>query len=256
VSGSGERESFVKNQVLHKVVQILDYVVRMDTNKFSIQQMSLDLQIPRGTLYRLIDALVEEGLLIRQQKGFHIGPKVFDWTVQLLNQPDVVRLAHPFLQSLALESGLTASLYVRMNEYRVCLDRVESTGIIRPNIRIGEALPLHVGAPGLVLLAWLPAEQRQHYLAASRTAFPQYEWHTDDATFSRVREHGWALSIGERDEQLASLSAPVFNATGDVIAAVALSGIRHQFTETKINGALDMLLIATSNISMLLGSQR
>ncbi|WAH36805.1 IclR family transcriptional regulator [Alicyclobacillus dauci] len=254
MDGSGD--SSEKNQVLSKIVQIMDYVVHMDSSKFSMQQMSQDLQIPRGTLYRLIDALVEERLLIRQQKGFHIGLKVFEWTVELLNQPDVVGLAHPFLQSLALESGLTASLYLRMNEYRVCLDRVESAATLRPTVRIGEALPLHVGAPGLVLLAWLPAEQRQLYLAQSRAQFPHYEQHADDSMFSRVRQQGWALSLGERDEHMASLSAPVFSATGDVAAAIALSGIRHQFrAETHIDNWREMLVTTTVNISRLLGSQ-
>jgi DNA-binding IclR family transcriptional regulator len=220
-----------------------------------MQQMSKELRIPRPTLYRLLDALVDEGMLVRLDDGYHPGPKVLQWAAEVLNQPLVARWARPFLQSLADESGLTASIHVRMGNCRVCIARVEGTGVVRPHVRIGESLPLHVGASGRVLLAWLPDEVRQQYLNASYAQFPQHPLPSTAEAFVTVRAQGWALSLGERDEALASMSAPIFHPTGDVAAAISLSGVRQRFTDDKVPVWRDLVIHTAAQISRLLGAQ-
>ncbi len=152
----------------------MDYLAHRGLGYISVQQMSRDLNIPRPTLYRLLDGLVDVGMLIRLDGGYHVGPKVLTWASKTLTRPDVVRLARPSLEKLAYESSLTSAIYIRMGSCRVCMDRVEGPGIVRHDVRIGESLSLHVGSSGRVLLAWLPDETREELLQASCTQFPEY----------------------------------------------------------------------------------
>ncbi|MCL6625768.1 MAG: IclR family transcriptional regulator [Alicyclobacillus shizuokensis] len=232
----------------------MDYLAHREPGYVSMQQMSRDLKIPRPTLYRLLDGLVDVGMLIRLDGGYHVGPKVLTWASKTLTRPDIVRLARPSLEKLADESALTSALYVRMGSCRVCMDRVEGSGILRHDVRIGESLPLHVGSSGRVLLAWLPAETREELLQASCTEFPQYPLTASAQDFSKVVAQGWALSLGERDEALASLGAPIFSSTGEVTAAISLSGVRQRFTDEKIQAWRELLLQAAAKVSTLLGA--
>jgi DNA-binding IclR family transcriptional regulator len=44
------------------------------------------------------------------------------------------------------------------------------------------------------------------------------------AVLTTVRRRGWAASVAEREAGVASVSAPVFDANGAVVAAVSVSG--------------------------------
>jgi DNA-binding IclR family transcriptional regulator len=240
------------NQLLQKIARILDYVTRMEGTR-PMRQMAQELNIARPTLYRLLDAMVAEGLLLRVEGRYHPGPRVLHWAADALNRPEVGRLARPALQRLADETGLTASVHVRMGHCRVCVERVEGAGIVRPHVRIGESLPLHVGASGKILLAWLPQDARQELVALSCAAYPEHPLNTPEAAFDIIRQQGWALSLGERDEALASLSAPVFGPRGDVVAALSISGVRQRFRDDQVAQWRTRVMEAASAVSAMLG---
>jgi DNA-binding IclR family transcriptional regulator len=242
-----------KNQVLRKIVQIMDYVTCSRRTRVSMQQMSKDLGIPRPTLYRLLDALVEAGCLVRTGDEYLAGPKVLGWAVQALNRAHVGRLARPWLEELARKSGLTASVHMRMGGARVCVDRVEGTSVVRPHVHIGEPLPLHLGASGKVLLAWFPEASRHALIRASCAQFPEHTQVPPEEIFAAVRSQGWALSLGERDEALASLSAPVFGPAGDVVAAISLSGVLQRFTDDNVAVWREQVVEAARAVSSCLG---
>ena len=80
---------------------------------------------------------------------------------------------------------------------------------------VGALLTLKAGSAAQVLVAWLPAPERSDLLRDA--AFTE-------ADLARVRRRGWAHSRAQREPGVASLSAPVRDAAGEVVAAVSLSG--------------------------------
>ncbi|MCL6517023.1 IclR family transcriptional regulator [Alicyclobacillus sp.] len=241
-----------QNQVLQKTARILDYVSRLSHPR-PMHRMAKDLGIARSTLYRLLDAMETEGLLLRANGTLRIGPRVIHWAAEALNQPDITRVARPSLERLAEATGLTASVHVRMGHSRVCVDRVDAPAVIRPHVRIGESLPLHVGASGKILLAWLSTDARQDLVAQSFAAFPSHPVVTREADFQRIREQGFAVSLGERDDALASLSAPVFGPRQALVGALSISGVRHRFVPDVIAAWRDHVMAEANLLSTLLG---
>ena len=107
-------------------------------------------------------------------------------------------VVEPVLRALALQTGESASFYVREGNQRTCLVRVEGPQAIRHHVRVGAALPLDLGAPGRVILAFTgePGEP-----------------------YESIRQRGYHLSLGEREPEVSSVSAPVF---GHAVAAAGL----------------------------------
>ena len=109
----------------------------------------------------------------------------------------------------------SAQLWRRQGEHRVCVAAAERPSGLRDTIPIGSQLTMRAGSAAQVLLAWEDPERMHRGLqnaAYSATAL------------AGIRRRGWAQSVGEREQGVASVSAPVRSPSGKIIAAVSVSG--------------------------------
>ncbi|HTJ75997.1 MAG TPA: IclR family transcriptional regulator [Acidimicrobiales bacterium] len=142
--------------------------------------------LSRATAHRLAVALEVHGLLRRDPAGrFALGPR--------LTGLDLPALARPALERLRDRTGESTQLYVRRGDRRLCVASLESPHGLRTIVPVGMSLPLDVGSAGKVLRG-------------------------------AARGDGWAESVEERERGVASVSAPVHDAAGDLVAAVSVSG--------------------------------
>ena len=102
------------------------------------------------------------------------------------------QLARPSLSALRDTTGESAQLFVRQGDARVCLASLQSPHGLRTIVAAGEILPLDQGSGGRVLLD------------------------TDGGA--------WVATVEEREAGVASVSAPVHDRHGTVVAAVSVSG--------------------------------
>ena len=112
-------------------------------------------------------------------------------------------------------TGESAQLWRRQGEHRVCVAAAERPSGLRDTIPVGSQLTMSAGSAAQILLAWEDPERMHRGLqnaAFSATAL------------SGIRRRGWAQSVGEREQGVASVSAPVRSPGGKVIAAVSVSG--------------------------------
>ncbi len=175
----------------------------------------------RSTTHRLLKAMEEHGLVTASGgRGYRLGPRLLSLAATAFRDLPLRDLAHPTLERLARDTAESAQLYVRDGERRVCIDAVESTNELRTIVAVGASLPLTQGSAGKVLLAWAEAHEREQLLnAIAPEATPELE-----RQISAARRRGWAASVGEREEGVASVSAPVFDGEGTLMAAVSVSG--------------------------------
>jgi DNA-binding IclR family transcriptional regulator len=164
--------------------------------------------LPRPTTHRLAVALERHGLLARDDRGrFVLGGRLVGWGAAAGR--GLVDAALPVLGALAEETGESAQLYVREGDRRVCVAVHERPSGLRDTVPLGAVLPLTKGSGGKVLLAWAPDRDR---------------FDVDPAVLTGVRRRGWAQSVGEREAGVASVSAPVRDGRGSVVAAISVSG--------------------------------
>ena len=171
--------------VLDKAVSVLNAV---EGRPLSLAGLVDATGLSRATAHRLALALQVHGLLGRDAAGrFTLGPR--------LTGLDLPALARPALEALRDATGESTQLYVRRGDRRLCVASLESPHGLRTIVPVGMSLPLDVGSAGKILSG-------------------------DPDTLDR----GWAQSVEERERGVASVSAPVRGATGEVVAAVSVSG--------------------------------
>jgi len=170
--------------------------------------------LPRATVHRLAVGLEVHGLLARDANGRWIpGPFL---AVLAAGAPDpLVSASAEVLPRLRNRTGESVQVYRPDGLARICIAVAEPVAGLRDTVPLGARLPMNAGSGAKVLAAWAdPSTQRALLVDATFT----------ERTLAEVRRRGWAQSVAEREPGVASVSAPVRNPKGSVIAAVSVSG--------------------------------
>jgi DNA-binding IclR family transcriptional regulator len=182
----------------------------------SLRWLSDHSRLPRPTAHRLLVALEAHGLVGRDGSGaFRLGPRLAELAFRANPTLDLATLADPVLARLHDATGESVQLYVRSGDKRLCIAARDSGTGLRDSVPVGAVLPLAAGSGGKVLLAW--AADNGESAGSQTAAVPASE-------LAAIRERGWAATVAEREQGLASVSAPVFRPDGTVAAAVCVSG--------------------------------
>jgi DNA-binding IclR family transcriptional regulator len=170
--------------------------------------------LPRATAHRLAVGLEVHGLLHRGADGrWRPGPALAELAAGGVDP--LLEAATHVLPRLRDITGESVQVYRRDGMHRVCVATAEPSSGLRDTVPVGTRLPMTAGSGAKVLAAWAEPSVQRAVLA--------------DATFGErvlvdVRRRGWAQSVAERESGVASVSAPVRDSTGQVVAAVSVSG--------------------------------
>jgi DNA-binding IclR family transcriptional regulator len=197
--------------VLDKSVAIVSAVA---TAPRSLGELADVTGLPRATAHRLAVALESHRLLGRDTAGrFTLGRLPAEWTAAL---PDpLLAAAQPALTWLRDESGESSQLYRRDGDQRVCVAAAERGHGLRTTVPVGSRLPLTAGSGAQVLCAWSAPETVAAVLTGAVFSA---------RTLTEVRRRGWAQSVAQREAGVASVSAPVLDQNGRLLAAISVSG--------------------------------
>ena len=197
--------------VLDKSVTVLRAVAATPCN---LGELCEHTGLPRATAHRLAVGLEAHRLLARNASGkWYPGPALGELAS---SAHDPVReAALMVLPRLREITGESVQIYRREGTERVCIAAIEPPTGLRDTVPVGTRFPMNAGSAAKVLAAWTEGATQRALLAES--VFGERALH-------EIRRRGWAQSAGERAAGVASVSAPVRDAAGEVIAAISVSG--------------------------------
>jgi DNA-binding IclR family transcriptional regulator len=191
----------------------------------------------RTTAWRLLATLERQGLVERDPvtQRYSVGYAVFQIAAGD-DHDSLVRRAHPVLERLAHETRATVSLGVAKRFNLVYVDQVDEPRALSPNW-LGRSLPLHATSGGKAFLAWLPKEERDVLLAGRLkryTATTVTERRRLEQELAADRRRGYSACLGELEETLYGVSAPVLDQRQRPLAIVNVWGLSHRFTAERL----------------------
>jgi DNA-binding IclR family transcriptional regulator len=127
----------------------------------------------------------------------------------------LLEAASAVLPKLRDLTGESVQLYRRDGMQRVCVANSEPPSGLRDTVPVGSRLSMGAGSGAKVLTAWADALTQRAVLAEAVFT---------ERTLVDVRRRGWAQSLAERESGVASVSAPVRDGSGQVVAAISVSG--------------------------------
>ncbi len=246
-------------EAIERAVRILD-AFSVDRPELGVAEVARILGLKRSTVHRALVTLESGGLLrqVATTQKYTLGPKVLYLAYVLQTQLSLVSIALPYLRSLRDRFNETVALHLLDGRGRMVVQQVESTHDLRRTYRdIGKVLPLYAGSPGKLLLAYMPQEEIDRVIDESGLRPFTSVTITDPAALRRelaeIRRRGYAWSIGEHSPGIASISCPIRNQEGQVIAAINISGPSVRLTEAKLLESLPQLREATLAMSRQIG---
>ncbi|MGV9415786.1 IclR family transcriptional regulator [Nocardia sp. NPDC003693] len=197
--------------VLDKAMAVLHAVAEQPCG---LNELCARTGLPRATAHRLAVGLETHRMLARDSQGlWRPGPALSELATTASDP--LLDAAAGILPRLREITGESVQLYRRDGNARVCVASMEPASGLRDTVPVGARMPMTAGSAAKVLLAWADPDLQ-------RTVLPEAVF--GERALAEVRRRGWAQSAAERAAGVASVSAPVRDTGGAVIAAVSVSG--------------------------------
>jgi DNA-binding IclR family transcriptional regulator len=190
----------------------------------STAELAAAVGIPERDVEPPVAALERHGLVRRDGPGASVrpGPAALRFARSGVGRADLVEHAGPSMRRLADESGETVNLMVPTAGGTEAIAQEDGRHLLGATNWLGRDVPDHASAAGKVFLAHgvSPIAPRLEQLTPRTLADPAALAEDLEA----VRERGYATLVDELEPGLSVVAAPVFDAGGDVVAALAVSG--------------------------------
>jgi DNA-binding IclR family transcriptional regulator len=213
--------------------------------------------LPKSTTSRLLSTLERHGLVHQagQRGSFEPGPAIMRFAHRGAVERSLLELSEPSLEALSKESGETVNLAVPSAFGVEHLAQVDAAHFLGTGQWVDRRVDYHSTANGKVFLAFgageLPSGRLSRLTPHTITDRDQLE-----AQLDQVRADDFATAIDELEVGLSAMAAPVRGPTGDVIAALSLSGPTMRLTPSRIAGLRPVLTNEARALSERLGNAK
>ncbi len=196
-----------------------------------LTDIATDLGCPVSSAYRITMALEDMGLVSRdpETKQIRMTNKLLLIGQRAITETNMVEQSLDIMRELRDHVVDTVLIGVREGTEIIVLDEVIGTRMFCFVSKLGYRVSAYCSAPGKAILAFLPEEEREAVIAA--TKFVQFNERTITSKeklrreLTRVAEQGYAFDDGEQFEGIYCIGAPVFDRSGYPATAVWVTGL-------------------------------
>ncbi|WP_105034509.1 IclR family transcriptional regulator [Cryobacterium aureum] len=216
--------------------------------------------VTRNKAFRLIKTLESRGFLQRTGDHYRVGSRLLTLGEVAAQPIEALRAAaQPELEALQAETNETIYLLAPVGNEAICISRLESTHSLRISVDVGNKRPLDSGAGQKMLLSGLDEQRLSQVLSHRGPAFTEHTI-TGEAELRRELEEigrrGYSLSLGEVDAGAGAVAAPVYDYSGEMIAALVIGGAMSRVSGNLEGAWRDLVVSAAHRISARLGFHR
>jgi DNA-binding IclR family transcriptional regulator len=228
--------------------------------RLSLAELAERTGIPRATAFRLLTTLEQSGFVAKIHGAYQLGIKCFVLGNIVAGGLDLRETARPHLAALREATRETTQIAILDHWQVVYLERMLSplsVGYMRS--RAGAILPAYCTGLGKALLAFRPEAEVAAWAATQKfTALTPRTITTARRLMKElaaIRERGYGLDLEEREKGVTCIAAPIFNHTGDVVAAISVAGPTERMPREVVGSDIAAAVVAAARtISIDLGA--
>jgi DNA-binding IclR family transcriptional regulator len=246
---SGTAKALVKGLALVDVISAADGPVRL-------ADLVAASGLPRPTVLRLLDVLLEQRVVQNHGGGYAPGPRLAVWGQRYLEGLDVRAHAEAPMRTLAEATRETCYLGVRDDRSVLYIAKADSPQAVQPAARIGTRNPLHSTGMGKALLAFGSPEEAHAYANGrleARTPNTIVDADRLGEELDAIRARGYATDDVENEDGVRCVAAPIHNHAGEVVAALSVSAPAYRFAPEDLPALAPKVLAAALEISSGIG---
>lgn len=241
----------------NSAIRVLDILELISSSQapMTASEIGKALDIPKSSVFDLVNIMSKRGFITPESpygKAYKIGVSSYRTGMAFVNNDGLYGAAHPVLKRLCDITGETCYLAVEDNGSLIYLDKVESDAPIRSSLKIGSGNSLHCTGLGKALLAAY-TEERVRCIAdkglGRHTPTTICDPDTLFIELEATRKRGYAVDLGEDNELLRCVAAPVRDRTGEAVAAISVTMLASNYTGEHLAETIAALKAAALEIS-------
>jgi DNA-binding IclR family transcriptional regulator len=231
-------------------------VLADSTEPMGVTEIARRVGLPKSVVHYHVSALVRNHYVeARPDRRYGLGHAALRLGRGSYGSLELRARALPHLRALHHDTWETVALGILVGREQVYVDQIVSPHEIKLAVELGRPFPLHAGASGRAILAFLPEATRETLLAEPLerlTPGTVVDPGGLRVLLAGVRASGLAVSRSERQEGAASVAAPVFDVHG-VAGAVSVCGPEYRFDEPAVERYEPLVRMAAAQLSRELG---
>ena len=242
------------NSAISRTFNLLE-VVSKQLRPISIQELSLELGLPRQSVHRLVSQLEMLGVLVRElgSDRFSIGSRLQSLSLACLSSHQQTSSSHAILERLVSEVGETCNVGMLDGGQVFYVDRVECDWPLRVQLRPGSRVPAYCTAIGKLLLAYSESQVRRKVLASMDLVQLTDSTITDplllDLAFEEIRSRDFSLNNEEDSVGLIAVAVPIRDPSGNVVAGLGMHAPTARVSIDRAKGYLPKIRAAADEIA-------
>jgi len=217
--------------------------------------------VPKSSIFMILTTL-ESLQYVEKIDGDKYRPtmRIYNLGMIILSKLGIREAAHPIMEEIAKELRFTVHLAMLEQGKAVYIEKVKSPGFVQFSTEVGQSWLLYNSAVGKVLAAYMPEDQLDKVLMSTEfTSFTPNTMTSKEQLkqfLQSVREQGYAVEDEEGELGIRCIGVPIYNHTGNVVAALSITALRNDLPVHKF-GEIGMLIRDKANrISERLGYRR
>ncbi len=219
-------DTHAPNSVLGKVALILQ-AFSVDDDELTLSHLSRRTGVPKASVHRLAQELLELGFLERAGASYRLGMRLFEIGARVPRTRALRESLLPFMHALHSATRQTILLTVLQGAEIVFVERVNSYGQAPSLSKLGGHVPLHCSATGKVFMAFGPPELFETAVRGGLTRLTPNSAASPvrlRAQIDRVRADGHAVEYEEVMQGFSSIAVPLYESSGRLIAGLSVTG--------------------------------
>jgi len=218
-----------------------------DSQRLTLHEICQELGLPKSTVFRLLNTLMEIGYLHLEEQKYCLSFRVLRLASFVPSTLNMRVIANSELRHLGELTGETVSLSVLEGTERIVIDVVESPSLLRSIVRIGEVVGLQTGAVSRIFMAFQDVGLIEDIFGEGIAPKGL------DAELAEVRALGYACSNGDRVSGASGMAAPIFDINGACNYCISIAGPEARMLAQREELAKH-LIASTQRISRLYGN--
>lgn len=210
-----------------RVLRILE-MLGQQSAPMSAAEIGRAVGLPKQTIHRLCNTLVDEGFLARDAGGLRPGRRARTMAAGMLHASTSHIARHQILRRLAAETRETVNFAVPEDQGMSYKDRVETDWPFRIQLPIGSHVPFHCTASGKTYLASLSKRERARLVSSLQLTAETPNTITDPvallAELETIAKRGYALDAEELFAGMSAVAVPIRDETGRYLASIGVHG--------------------------------
>ena len=241
--------------VVQDAVAVLDAFSHVEKG-LTLTEVAEKTGLGKNKVFRILHTLAQSRMVYRDSnQRFHLGFRVAELAQHVHQHHLLLDISEPIMQMLLADTQESIFLGIASGHNALCIAALESTRSMRLYARVGIQSPLYMGGVPKVLLANMNAIERESHVRFFEESVDNgnLDWLEFRQKLDGIREQGHSITVDELDLGAQSVTAPIFDSTGQVIAGMSIAGPSIRFAPDLVKRYIGLITDATLGISAAFG---